>query len=233
MNTNDFLNETPILLPTRAASSGAAVNKTEYVIVDGMTSYIYLFSFCGGFKGAIPTLRPYKKITYSMETDSYYALGKGCDQNIYVLNCRFEETDKISTENNLTLLDISLVENQDCSEALIVTSPHSINSYTKNGGHICQIRKSEKSTFYTSFVKTDSASAEGISKGCEDYIRLIVGCEESYFIIPQCVYLKNIFLTDGGGIYGFFSKNYVNNFIVPLYENDTVNSSFFTRAIKA
>ncbi len=232
MSTNDFFTETPILLPTRAASSGVAVNKTEYVVVDGMTSYIYLFSFCGGYKGAIPVLRPYKKITYSMETDTYYALSSGCSGNVYILNCRFEETDKISLDCSSTLWDISLFGGGDCSEKLILTSPHGVNSYSKSGGQINQMRHSEKNVFFTSFVKTSVASAEGISKGCEEYIRLIAGCEESQILIPHCVSLKNLFSTDGGGIYGFFSKNYINNYIVPIYENDSVNPLFFRKINK-
>jgi hypothetical protein len=232
MSTNDFFNETPILLPTRAASSGVAINKTEYAVVDGMTPYIYLFSFCGGYKGAVPVLRPYKRITYSMETDSYYALSNGCYGNVYTLNCRFEETDKILIDCSSALWDISLLSGGECSEEFILTSPHSVSSYTKSGGQINQIRHSEKNVFFTSFVKTSTVSAEGISKGCEEYIRLIVGCEENRILIPRCISLKNLFTTDGGGIYGFFSKNYVNNFIVPLYENESVNPSFFQKINK-
>ena len=43
----DFSKAIPILLPTRKASSGATVNKTEFVVVDGITPYVYIFSFCG------------------------------------------------------------------------------------------------------------------------------------------------------------------------------------------
>lgn len=232
MGTNDFLNETSILLPTRAASSGATVNKTEYIVVDGMTPFVYVFSFCGSFKGALPTLRPYKKLVYSMETDSYYALGSGCDGNIYTLNCRFEETDKYHSECNTSILDISLFENTQCSEELILTLPHSVSTFTKRGSRISEIRSNSKNVFFTTFVKTDTASAEGFSKGDDEYVRLIVGCEENYILIPYCVSLKNLFTTDGGGIYGFFSKNYTNNFVVPIYENETVNSAFFHKSIK-
>lgn len=232
MSTNEFLNETSILLPTRAASSGAAVNKTEYVVVDGMTPYIYVFSFCGAFMGAVPTLRPYKKITYSMETDSYYALGCDCGGAVYTLNCRFVETDKICIDCSSTILDVSLYQRDLCPEALLLTYPHSVGAFTKSGNLDSEMRKSKKNTFYTSFIKTATAYAEGFSRGCEEYISISAGCVENSIIVPSCVSLKNLFATDGGGIYGFFSKNYAYNFIVPLYENETVNTCFFQKTTK-
>jgi hypothetical protein len=226
MNINDILSETPILLPTRASSSGAAVNKTEYIVVDGLTPYIYVFSFCGMYKGAVPTLRPYRKIAYCMETDSYYALGCNCNSNIYILNCRFEETGRISTENNCKITDISLNCQNGC-ETLILSHPHSVSAYTKSGIETREIRKFNNDVFYNSFAKTDVLTVEGITKGCDDFIRIIINCEEICLKIPNCVTLKNLFTTDGGGIYGFFSKDYINNYIIPIYENETVNSSFF------
>ena len=227
MSKNDFFNETPILLPTRSASSGATVNKTEYVIVDGMTPYIYVFSFCGVFMGAVPTLRPYKKITYSMETDSYYALGCGCDEYVYTLNCRFVETDKINIDYAYPILDLSLLQSEQCAESLVLTAPHSVGLFTHSGNREADMRVGRKNTFYISYVKTSSAQAEGFSKGNDEYININAGCDENYIPVPSCVSLKNLFATDGGGIYGFFSKNYAYNFIVPLYENDTVNYGFF------
>lgn len=229
MSTNDFPTETSILLPTRTSASGTAVNKTEYAVVDGITSYIYIFSFCGVFKGALPTLRPYKKLVYSMDTDSYFALSRDCSGYVYILNCRFEEIDRINVEYNTPALDISLFENGECAKELLVTSPHTVDSYTQQGSRINELRKSTKNIFYSSFVKTAHASAESFSRGCEEYVSIIVGCEEHGILIPPCVSLKNLFTTDGGGIYGFFGKNYANGFIIPLYENETVNSSFFHR----
>ncbi|MBE6648968.1 MAG: hypothetical protein E7614_05555 [Ruminococcaceae bacterium] len=232
MNTNDILRGTPILLPTRAASSGLAVNKTEYVVVDGMTSYVYIFSFDGIFKGAVPTLRPYRKLTYSIDTDSYYALGCDCGNEIYTLNCRFEETDRAFAENVSHLTDISLYPESECGEKLLLSSPHEVNVFSKSGIQITEIRKKGRDIFYNSFVKTECATAEGITKNCEEYVRLSVNCEETILALPFCVTLKNLFVTDGGGIYGFFSKNYVNNYVVPIYENDTVNSRFFSALLK-
>ncbi len=238
MNTSDFISETSILLPTRAASSGATVNKTEYLVVDGMTSYIYVFSFCGEFKGAIPVLRPYKKIVYCMDTDTYFALGNGCGNVIYILNCRLEETDRISTDCSSVFLDVSISKSQEtsttyCGNSLILTSPHSIEEYTKGGKRLNSISICDCSTFYSSFVKTPVISAESFSKGSYTYLHLTENCDEQTIIIPPCITLKNLFSTDGGGIYGFFGKNYANNYIVPIYENESVNLSFFNALNKS
>lgn len=238
MSKSDFISETSILLPTRAASSGATVNKTEYLVVDGMTSYIYVFSFCGEFKGAIPVLRPYKKIVYCMDTDTYFALGNGCGNVIYTLNCRLEETDRINTDCSSLLLDISISEIKEaspvyCGNSLMLTTPHSIEEYTKGGKRLNSIAVCDSSTFYSSFVKTSAVTAESFLKGSYTYLRLTENCDEQTLIIPPCVTLKNLFSTDGGGIYGFFSKNYANNYIVPIYENDSVNLSFFNSLNKS
>ncbi len=223
---NDFLNETAILLPTRGASSGVAVNKTEYAVVDGMTPYIYIFSFCGMYKGAVPTLRPYRKLVYSMDDDIYYSLGCNCSSDIYTLNCRFEETDKIRSEATSRITDISLSE----SGELILSQLHSVNAFTRNGTLSREIRKQNYSLFYNGFVETESGSAEGVSKNDTEHIRLTINGDEISAVIPTGTTLKNLFSTDGGGIYGFFGKNYVNNYIVPLYENESFNASFFLKS---
>ncbi len=238
---NEYKKAVSILLPTRRASSGATVNKTEFVIVDGITPYIYIYSFCGAFKGAVPTLRAYGKIVYSMETNSYYALDGHCSSNIYVLNCRFEETDKFSTECSSALTGISLspkscyygmISNGFCSncqnqcnnaENLLLTSPHYVSSSTKTGRNISYIRNTCKNVFLNSFVATEEGFAEAYCQGSSECIQIFINCNETTITIPRCVSIKNLFTTDGGGIYGFFGKNYTNSYILPIYENECIN----------
>ncbi len=236
----EYANAVSILLPTRKAASGATVNKTEFVVVDGINPYVYIYSFCGMFKGAVPTLRPYGKIVYSMETDSYYALDGYCSSNIYTLNCRFEETNKTTSECSSKLTGISLFNGrdnrciysscpinagEDCpnSEKLILTSPHSVFLSSKTGSFASTFRSSCKNVFINSFVAVENGFAESYCENSLEYIRISICCKETTFSIPRCVYVKNLFTTDGGGIYGFFGKNYTNGYILPIYENECIN----------
>jgi|GEM_PF-4943042 len=236
----EYANAVSILLPTRKAASGATVNKTEFVVVDGINPYVYIYSFCGMFKGAVPTLRPYGKIVYSMETDSYYALDGYCSSNIYTLNCRFEETNKTTSECSSKLTGISLFNGrdnrcinahcplnaiEDCpnAERLLLTSPRSVFLSSKTGSLASMLRSSCRNVFMNSFVAVENGFAESYCENSLEYIRISICCKETTFSIPRCVYVKNLFTTDGGGIYGFFGKNYTNGYILPIYENECIN----------
>lgn len=236
----EYTNAVSILLPTRKAASGATVNKTEYVVADGINPYVYIYSFCGMFKGAVPTLRPYSKIVYSMETDSYYALDGYCSSNIYTLNCRFEEIGKTTSECSSKLTGISLFNGsdnrcinshcplnaiEDCpnAERLLLTSPRSVFLSSKTGNLASTIRSSCRNVFINSFVAVENGFAESYCENSLEYIRISIRCKETTFSIPRCVYVKNLFTTDGGGIYGFFGKNYTNGYILPIYENECIN----------
>ena len=229
---DDIVNNVSILLPTGAASSGAAVNKTEYVVVDGFTPYVYLFSFCGMFKSAVPTLRTYRKIVYDMECDRYFALGCGCNTAVYVLNCRFEEVDIIIPDDCLKISDISLTASKSGETLIALAKYHSVGIYRTSGRKVDTLRDHNPDISYLSFVSSCGIEAEGILKNSTEHISMTAhGCTEASTALPSCITLKNLFVTDGGGLYGFFSKNYIYNYVVPLFEADCINGTFFLNGI--
>ncbi len=216
MEIYDILQKTSILLPTRFAASGLAVNETEYAIVDGLTSFVYIFSFCGMYKGAVPTMRPYRKIVHDHEKNIYYALSS-CQSIVYLLNERFEETDILSHGINIKIIDISFSEGK-----LLLVSPHAIYGYCDFGSELIS---ADCNIFIQSFAKHEKIYAGAFFENNNGQLVISDGESKIFNCIPPCVSIKTIFTTDGGGIYGFFGKNYVNNYIIPIYENQNVNFS--------
>ncbi len=226
----NIMKGTHFLLPTRGPASGVAVTPTEYIATDGINPYAYVYSFCGVFKGAVPTLRPYEKIVYCSETDSYYATDGYCSGRIYTLNCRLEETDSFPLRSVGVVLDISLYsESSDpcgCSCSLVVTSPCRTDLFTSKGNYLSTLRQGGRNSRFISFVQRDNGFAEGFSSDRREYIIFRNGCTETTNELERCVRLKSLFSTDGGGVWGLFTKNYSNNYIMPVFENDTLNNGF-------
>ena len=216
MEINDILQKTSVLLPTRCAASGLAVNETEYAIVDGITSFVYIFSFCGMYKGAVPTMRPYRKIVHNHEKNIYYALDS-CSSIVYLLNDRFEETDILSHRINAKIIDISFSEGK-----LFLVLPHAIYS---NCDSTPELVSSDCNIFFQCFARCEKIYAGAFFESNNGQLVISNGESKIFNCLPTSVSIKTIFTTDGGGIYGFFGKNYVNNYIIPIYENQNVNFS--------
>ncbi len=216
----------------------SAINKDDRIIAtDGFNCNIHFFDRGGNSCGSGSTLRPYRRLRYDDQSDSYTALGC-CNQTvIYCIDNNLNENGYITLstadencncecncQSGCGVADCS--ELTDASIARIGGELFIIGAFTKsaylfdtNGRRLTKLCTADRDETLTDFISfgEEKYAMSTVNNG----LRTIAVSENGVTqngILNRNLSLRMLFEKDQT-IYGLFGQSYIYNRIIPIYSN--------------
>lgn len=216
----------------------AATQNGNILATDGIECKIHIFDGCGHFCGCEKTERPYRRLRYDTQSNSFSALC-GCNRAaLYCIDCGFNENGVIeldtSDEHRCSCRcgcdcdDFS--EPTDASITRIGGEPFFIGAFSKsahlfdsNGRRLTRLCKADRDELLTDFIAfgEEKYAMSTLKNGIRTISVSENGVTKSA-VLNRALSLKMLF-AENGIVYGLFGKKYIYNRIMPIYADGTLN----------
>ena len=222
-------------------NADSAVSKDRNILaVDGFNCQIHTFDCCGSARGCESVLRPYRKLRYDTQSDSYTALC-GCNQNIYCIDNNFNENGSVLLETNGNTCNCQCNSNGFCSTntscaltdagiTRIGNQPFIVGVFTNgaylydtNGKRLTQLCRTERGEELTDFIAFgEEKYAMSTIKNGNRIITISENGRTQSGILKCNLSLRMLF-SENQTVYGLFGKSYIYNRILPIYSCGILN----------
>lgn len=222
------------ILNNNLTADSAAIRDCETLATDGLTPQIQKFDRCGKFTDAISTARPYRKLRYVEQNQSFTAFSC-CNRPL--IYC----TDGCFNENGRILLDTT--EESDCNgtiyygsecfseltdasvtfigDAIFFIGAFANGAYLFDisGKRLARLCKTEKNEILTDFISFGNEKyAMSTLKNGTRTITVSDNKKIQSGVLSPDISLKML-ISDGEEVYGLFGQGYIYNRILPIYTN--------------